>query len=145
MRHWPDDPEVQKDAHTWLAESGIEFDELAVIDSVDPISRARFDSYLNAAHVLARLAKGKPGVYPLEGVHDYLKRQQDFAVSHGFVSWVVEIAIARTLLYQSAGKKDEAFETLEVALNGAAPTGLLRIFLDESEPLQALLEELKPD
>ena len=38
MRHWPDDPDVQKDAHTWLAQSGIEFDELAVIDSVDPIS-----------------------------------------------------------------------------------------------------------
>ena len=28
-----------KDAQTWLDQSGIEFDELAVINSVDPISR----------------------------------------------------------------------------------------------------------
>jgi len=144
MRYWPEDPDVQKDASTWLAQSEIQFDELAVIDSVDPISRARFVSYLNAAHVLARLSKGKPGVFPVEGVHAYLKRQHDFAVSHGFVNWVVEIAIARTLLYQAAGKKDEALETLEGALSAAAHTGLLRIFLDECEPLQALLEEAKP-
>ena len=39
-----------------------------MIDSVDPISTTYFESYLNAAHVLARLAKGKPGVYPVEGV-----------------------------------------------------------------------------
>ena len=56
----------------------------------------------------------------------------------------MEIAIARTLLYQAAGKKHEALETLEAALRAAAPTGLLRIFVDECEPLQALLEELKP-
>jgi LuxR family maltose regulon positive regulatory protein len=144
MRHWPDDADVQKDAHTWLAQLGIEFDELAVIDSIDPISRARFDSYLNAAHVLARLAKGKPGIHPVEGVHAYLKRQQDFAESRGFVSWVVAIAIARALLYQVSGKKHEALEALEGALSAAAPTGLYRIFVDECEPLQALLMELKP-
>ena len=144
IRHGPDDPDVQRDASTWLAQSGIKFDELTVIDSVDPVSTTSFETYLNAAHVLARLAIGKPGAYPADGVHAYLKRQQDFAESHGFVSWVVEIAIARTLLYQAEGKKHEALETLEAALSAAAPTGLLRIFLDECEPLQSLLEELKP-
>ncbi|HLE52169.1 MAG TPA: LuxR C-terminal-related transcriptional regulator [Anaerolineales bacterium] len=143
MRHWPGDPQVQKDAYTWLAQSGIEFDKLAAIDSIDPVSTTSFESYLNTAHVLARLAKEKPGVYPLEGVHDYLKRQQDFAASRGFASWVVEIAIARTLLYQAAGKMYEALKTLEGALSAAAPMGLFRIFVDECEPLQALLEELK--
>jgi LuxR family maltose regulon positive regulatory protein len=143
IRNKPDDADVQKDAYTWLTQSGIEFDDLAVIDSVDPINTSIFESYLNAAHVLARLAKGRPGVFPLEGVHAYLKRQQDFAASHGFVSWVVEIAIARTLLYQAVGMKYEALETFEAALSAAAPTGLLRIFLDECEPLQALLKEIK--
>jgi LuxR family maltose regulon positive regulatory protein len=143
MRHWPGDPQVQKNANTWLAKSGIEFDELAAIDSIDLVSTTSFESYLNTAHVLARLAKEKPGVYPLEGVHDYLKRQQDFAASRGFASWVVEIAIARTLLYQAAGKMYEALKTLEGALSAAAPMGLFRIFVDECEPLQALLEELK--
>jgi LuxR family maltose regulon positive regulatory protein len=143
IRDRPDDPDVQKDAFTWLAQSGIKFDELAVIDSVDPVSTTNFERYLNAAHVLARLAKGKPGAYPVEGVHAYLKRQQDFAASRGFASWIVDIAIARTLLYQAAGKKYDALKTLEGALIAAAPIGLFRIFVDESEPLQALLEELK--
>ena len=144
MRHWPDDPDVQKAASTWLAQSGIEFDELAVIDAVDPISRARFDSCMNAAHVLACLARRNPGVYPIEDTQTYLKRQQDFAVSRGFISWVVEIAIARTLLYQAARQKNEALETLEEALSAAAPTGLFRILVDEGESLRALLVELKP-
>jgi LuxR family maltose regulon positive regulatory protein len=144
MRHWPDDPDVQGDAHTWLAKSGIEFGELAVIDGVDPISTTNFESYLNVARVLARLAKEKSSVYPLESVHTYLESQQDFAASQGFVSWGVEIAIARTLLYQAAGTRVEAINILEGALCMAAPTGLFRIFLDEGEPLRALLEELKP-
>jgi LuxR family maltose regulon positive regulatory protein len=144
MRHWPDDPVVQKDAYTWLAQSGIEFKALGVLSSVDPISRSRFNCYLNTAHVLARLARRKPGTYPLDSVHDYLKRQQDFAVSQGFVNWVVEIALARTSLYQAEGKKLDALKTLEEAISAAEPTGLWRIFLDECEPLQALLEELKP-
>ena len=50
---------------------------------------------------------------------------RNFAETHGFVSWVVEIAIARTLLYQAAGKKHEALETLEVALSGSSTHGSL--------------------
>lgn len=144
IRHWSDDPEVQKDASTWLAQSGINFDELAVIEGIDPVSSTSFEINLNAAHVLARLAKKKPEGYPLKGVHDYLKRQQDFAASRGFSSWVVETAIARTLLYQAEGNKDEALKTLEGAIIAAAPTGFFRIFLDEGESLHALLRELKP-
>jgi LuxR family maltose regulon positive regulatory protein len=144
LRHWPDDPDVRKDASTWLAQSGIEFAELAVVDGVDPLSTSIFEWYLNVAHVLARLALRKMDAYPVEDAQAYLKRQQDFAVSHGFVSWAVEIAIARIVLYQAAGKKIEALETLQEALSTAAPTGLWRIFLDECDPLQTLLEELKP-
>ena len=90
------------------------------------MSMAYFESYLGAAHVLARLAKrDSPGAYPLEDVHAYLERQQDFAEAHGFVSPVVEIAIARTLLYQAAGKKDEALKMLEEALSDSSAHGSL--------------------
>jgi LuxR family maltose regulon positive regulatory protein len=144
IRHWPGDPDVHKVAQTWLGQPEIEFGARAVIDSVDPMSEAYFERNIGAAQVLARLAQGKPGAYPLEDVHSYLERQQDFAETHGIVSWVVAIAIAKTLLYQAGGKKEEALETLELALSAAASTGLLRIFLDEGELLQALLEEVKP-
>ncbi len=148
MCYWFNDPDVQQDARTWLDKIGIAFEKLAVIHSVDPMSTAYFESYISAAHVLARLAKGKVGVsipilYTLNNVQAYLERQQDFAATHAFVSPVVEIAIARTLLYQAAGMKDEALKMLEGGLKAAAPTGLFRIFLDECEPLQPLLEEIK--
>ncbi len=143
MRYWPNNPDVQQDAYVWLAQSGIEFNKLEVIKSVDPTSTGCFEGYLNAAHVLAHLARVKPGTYPLEDVHAYLERQEDFAASRGFASWVVVIAIARIQLYQAAGKRHEALETLEGALSAAAHTGLWRIFLDEGEPLKALLGELK--
>jgi LuxR family maltose regulon positive regulatory protein len=144
LRHWSNDPDVGKEAQTWLAQSGIEFDRLAVIDSVDPLHIDHLESRLNAAHVLAHLAKGGAGAYPVEDAQAYLKRQEDFAVSRGLVSQAVEITLARTLLHQAAGKKDEALNTLEIALGAAAPTGLFRIFPDEGGPIQALLQELKP-
>jgi LuxR family transcriptional regulator, maltose regulon positive regulatory protein len=150
MRHWPTDPDVQRDARTWWAQSGIEFGKLPVIHSVVPMSMAHFESYLAAAHVLARLAPGpqlawgQPGAYPLQDVHAYLQRQHDFAAAHDFAGPVVQIAIARTLLYEAAGKKHEALKTLEDALARAAPTGLFRAFVDECDPLRALLEELRP-
>jgi LuxR family transcriptional regulator, maltose regulon positive regulatory protein len=144
LRHWADDPGVQTDAYTWLVQSGIEFTDLAIIDSVDPISTSRFECYINAAHVLSRLLKENSGLYPFEGAQDYLKRQQDWAASCGFSSWVVEIAIVRTLLNQAIGKKSEALKLLEEALSAAAPMGLFRSFVDEGKPMQDLLEELKP-
>jgi LuxR family transcriptional regulator, maltose regulon positive regulatory protein len=144
LRHWPDDPDIEKDANKWLAQAGIEFSEVEVINSVDPNSTAYFESIIKTAQVMARLAKKMTCAYPLEKIHSYLERQQDFAESNGFVSWVVEIAITRTLLFWAEEKGEKARETLTVAINSAAPTGLFRIFLDECVPLQSLLEELKP-
>jgi LuxR family transcriptional regulator, maltose regulon positive regulatory protein len=144
LRHWPADLNVRKEAATWLAQAGIEFAALAVIDRVDSTSTAILEGYLNAAHVLARLAKEKPGGYPLDDVHTYLRRQQAFATTHGFVSSIVEITIARSLLYQAAGQQVDALATLHAALQAAGPTGLFRLFVDEGDPLRALLQELKP-
>ena len=144
LRHWPDDPGVIGDARLWLAQAGIEFEQRAVIQGVDPMSVATFESHLGATHVLARLAPAMSGAYPLEPVQTYLQRQGEFAQTRGIIHWVVAVAIARTLLYQAAGQKAEALATLEGALTAAAPTGLLRIFVDEGEPVRALLAELKP-
>jgi LuxR family maltose regulon positive regulatory protein len=142
LRHWSGDSQVQLDARTWL--SGIKFGELAVVGSLNPSSAAQFETYLNAAYVVVRLAKEIPGVLPMDGVDEYLKRQLEFAETHGILSWVVAVAIVRTLLYEAVGKKEEAFKHLAMALRAAAPTGLLRIFVDECELLGPLLAERKP-
>jgi LuxR family transcriptional regulator, maltose regulon positive regulatory protein len=142
--HWPGDSYAQADAQAWLDESGIEFRRLAVISSLNPASTAQFESYLNAAYVMACLAKAMPGAYSLEGVQEYLERQTQFAESHGLLNWVVEVAIVQAEIYQGMGKKEKALETLAGPLRIAAPTGLFQIFVDECETLQSLLEALKP-
>jgi LuxR family transcriptional regulator, maltose regulon positive regulatory protein len=38
----------------------------------------------------------------------------------------------------------DALATLHAALQAAGPTGLFRLFVDEGDPLRALLQELKP-
>jgi len=108
LRTKPHDPDVQKDAQTWLSQSGIELDKMEVVSRLSPASSAHFESYLNAAHVLARLARAMPGAYPLDGVHSYLTRQADFAEKHEIVHWRVAIAVARILLYLAEDRKSEA-------------------------------------
>jgi LuxR family maltose regulon positive regulatory protein len=143
LRYWPDDPDLQRDARSWLSLSGINFGNMAAIDSLNPSSTAWLESYLNAAYVLAHLAKAMPGAYPINDLHAYLKRQFEFAERHGIFSWVVMIAIVRVVLYLASGKKQEALKTLEVAVRAAEPTGLFRLFVDEYEALGPLLRELK--
>lgn len=144
MRHWPDDAEAREDSQTWLNQSGIKFGELEVSESIDPISMASFEGYLNAGHVVAGVVKARPGAYPVEGVHHYLKRQQSFATARGYIYREVAVAIARALLEQATGKKREALESLEGGLRAAVTTGLFRVFVDEGAPMCALLEEIKP-
>ena len=144
IHHWPQDPQVQLDAQTWLDGSGIKFGKQAVVSSLNPASAAQFESFLNAAYVMVRLAKARPGAYSMEDVHAYLERQTQFAKAHGIISWVVAAAIVMTQLHEAAGKRDKALETLEGALRAAAVTGLFRVFVDESDQLQPLLKALKP-
>jgi len=142
--HWPEDPQVQFEAQEWVAQSGVDFSKLGVLQSLNPANTAHFDSCIHAAYVLAFLAKSTPGAYAMEGAQAYLERQMEFAQAHGIISWVVTIALARTQLYVAAGRKDRALEALALALKTAAPTGLLRVFIDECDSLQPLLEILKP-
>jgi LuxR family maltose regulon positive regulatory protein len=142
--HWPDDPDVQQDAHTWLVQSGIKFAQLDVIRRVDPISQSNFEINIRSVHVLACLARRNPGAYSIEDAHIYLNRQQEIATSQGLASWTVEIAIAKSLLCQAEGKRVEALDNLELALSVAVDRGLFRIFVDEGKPLQGLLVKLKP-
>lgn len=138
------DDEDARQARSWLVSLGLEHRPPEVIRSVDPISEAHFETYLSAAQVLARLVEASPGSYRLDSMLDYLLRQQDFYASRGIVAWAVAAAITRTLLYRAAGMRLAALESLEAALVAAEPTGLFRIFVDECESLQDLLEELKP-
>ncbi len=144
LRHWPRDLQIELDARTWVTGSGIELSERAVIRSLNPASAAELESRLNAANVVIRLAKAAPGAHALEQVHTYLQRQREFAEARGILHWAAAVAITQTRLHEAEGKKEKALEALRAAIKIAEPAGLFRIFVDEGEPLPALLEALKP-
>ncbi|MEZ4868552.1 MAG: LuxR C-terminal-related transcriptional regulator [Caldilineaceae bacterium] len=150
-----------EEARRWLTQPDVSFDHLPDITGVDPLARIYFQTYLCAAHTLARLAaynsatdgnlpgppQGRvpfrnplPVTEPLPKVHTYLARQEKFAESHGLVGWLVELWLVRALLYQAEGKVAEARRMMQSALRAAAPRGYLRVFLDEGDLLRPLLE-----
>lgn len=55
---------------------------------------------------------------------------------------LIEIGLARAVLYQAEGRGEEALRMFRPALAAAAPRGYCRIFLDEGDLLRPLLDSL---
>jgi len=129
-----------EEARLWLTQSGIRFDTLPDLTGADPVNEIHFRTYVNAAHILARLSARDSKAYPLWGVHKYLVRQEKFAEAHGLVGWLIEIYLARAMMYHVEGNADDARRAIESALKASAPRGYFRLFLDEGGLLRPLLE-----
>jgi LuxR family maltose regulon positive regulatory protein len=142
------DPAVHKssleEAHLWVTQSTVRFGNLPDITGVDPMSETYFRTHLSAAHVLTRLAARNPQAYSLLDVHKYLARQEKFSEEHELLGWLIEIWIARALMYHVEGKAEDARRTIEAALSASAPRGYFRIFLDEGDLLRPLFESIEP-
>jgi LuxR family transcriptional regulator, maltose regulon positive regulatory protein len=69
--------------------------------------------------------------------------QQQIARECGWGARSLELAILDALACQAAGDTDRAYAALQRALTQAEPQGFLRTFLDEGEPLRALLWEYR--
>jgi LuxR family maltose regulon positive regulatory protein len=131
-------------AQRWVAQTAVAFSTLPDIIGVDPVSRIHFQTYLCAAHILARLAVRNPKAYPLLDVHTYLARQERFAQTHRLVGWLVEIWLVRALLYQVAERAEDAYNLIQQALRASAPRGYFRLFIDEGDLVRSLLESVAP-
>ena len=105
LRHCPDDRAVWKDAYTWLAQSGIEFDELEVIGSVDPVNRIFRDATLARRMCWHAWRKGRPGRRACTRLRRLrlLEAPDEFAKTHGIPA-MVEVAIARTCSIRRRGR-----------------------------------------
>ena len=133
-----------EEAHLWVAQAAIRFNNLPDITGFDPVSEAYFQAYLCAAHILTRLASRNPQADSLSVVHNYLDRQERFAEVNELVGWLVEIWLVRALMYQVEGKAEDAHQMMHAALSASAPRGYFRIFLDESDLVRPLLESVEP-
>jgi LuxR family transcriptional regulator, maltose regulon positive regulatory protein len=140
IRDWAAHKTSLEEAHLWVAQAAVRFNNVPDITGVDPVSRMSFQAYLSVAHTLTRLAVRDPQAYALRDVHTYFARQESFADSHALIGWLVEIWIVRALMYHVEGSVEDAHRLIQAALSTTAQQGYFRIFLDESDLVRPLLE-----
>jgi len=144
VHDWGANKTSLEEAHLWVTQAAVRFNNLPDITGVDPVSEIHFQAYISAAHILTRLAVRNPQAYSLLDVHNYLARQERFADTHELVGWLVEIWIVRALMYQVEGRAKDAHHMIQAALSASAQRGYFRIFLDEGDLVRSLLESAGP-
>ncbi|HEU5090320.1 MAG TPA: LuxR C-terminal-related transcriptional regulator, partial [Roseiflexaceae bacterium] len=77
----------------------------------------------------------------IDGALMLLERLLVAATSQGRIDSVIEILLLLALAYQAQHRATNALEVLEQALQLAWPEGYMRRFVDEGEPMTALLRE----
>ena len=112
---------------------------LSVEDGDLPYSRE--GTYLALARVRIVLAREDLTTPFLQDVLYLLDRLLRDAEAKARLGSVLEILIVRALTLEAQGNRTSALSTLERALVLAAPEGYIRLFVDESAPMLALLRQ----
>ncbi len=112
-------------AEAWVRQSGLNPD--------DAPSLQRHAGYLTLAHVL--MAQGEA-----ETSAGLLARLAQATQTAGRVGNLIETQVLQAVNFWRGGGMDSAMETLRQALILAEPQGYVRVFLDEGQPMQAILE-----
>jgi len=118
----------------WADTSG-----LSVEDEDLPYSRE--GEYLALARVRIEQACDDPTTPFLQDVLHLLDRLLQDAEAKARLDSVLQILVLRALALESQADQPSALSTLERALVLAAPEGYLRLFVDEGEPMLALLRQ----
>ncbi|RPI24451.1 MAG: helix-turn-helix transcriptional regulator, partial [Chloroflexota bacterium] len=85
----------------------------------------------------------QPGSYlkELEAFEQFLEHQLKTARQGGWKNWELEVMILQALTWKCRGKIEQAITCLQAALELAEPEGYVRIFVDEGEAMQDLLQQ----
>jgi LuxR family maltose regulon positive regulatory protein len=119
----------------WADSSGLSIED-------EDLPYPREGEYLALARVRIFEARSDSVNPLLRDVLHLLERLQKSAEANARTSSVLEILVLRALAYQAQGDRDASLSTLERALLQAEPEGYIRLFVDEGEPMQALLREM---
>jgi len=117
------------DAREWARQRGV-----ATAD--EPSYLAEFDQLTLARLLVAEHRASGVGAIDAIGVLD---RILDAARGTGRGAGLVEAHLVRALAHDAAGDPDAALADLGRALADGVPAGYLRLFVDEGEPMRALL------
>jgi LuxR family maltose regulon positive regulatory protein len=116
----------------WADTSSLSFED-------DDLPYSREGEYLALARVRIVQACGDPQSPLLLDVLRLLDRLLQDAEPKARLDSVLQILIVRALALEALGDRPSALSTLERALMLAEPEGYIRLFVDEGEPVWALL------
>jgi LuxR family maltose regulon positive regulatory protein len=119
-------------ARAWAESTGFSFE--------DPPAMIKITPYLalTAIRLAESRAQGDPNL--MAGMVPFLDGMIDLVGAFGHVYFLVRLQLFRALALDLLDEKREAVTTLHKALALAEPGQLLRLFLDQGAPMQALLE-----
>lgn len=121
------------EAQHWVAENGLSVED-------DLIYLREFE-HITLARVLLAQGQQAEEADALEQALSFLERLAQSAEEGGRLGHVIEAYIVLAVAHQSQGNRTKALAALERALAFAAPEGYVRVFVDEGEPMRALLHQ----
>jgi LuxR family maltose regulon positive regulatory protein len=146
VRLWLAQGDVEAAVH-WLAERGYSLAEapqtraevrLPELEKADDLINRHMRSYEDLLMARTLLALDRPAdALPLLDQHIAMLEQQGRRRSRR----MIEVLSQKALALQAQGDVDQALTCLESALSIAEPGGLMRIFVDEGEPMLQLLRQ----
>jgi LuxR family transcriptional regulator, maltose regulon positive regulatory protein len=133
-------------ARVWLDQgdliTAVRWAETCGLRADDEPNYPQEGEYLTLARVLMAQGQEDPSGRHLDDALGLLDRLLRAAEDGGRMGSVIEILVLRALALEKQGDPSEALAALERALILAQPEGYVRVFVDEGEPMAALLSEL---
>ncbi len=118
----------------WREECGLSTDD-------EDLSYSREGEYLTLARVRIAQGRADPAGSFLQDALGLLARLLSDAEAKARVSSVLETLLLRALAFDAQGNRTQALASLVRALLLAEPEGYTRLFIDEGEPMVALLRQ----
>jgi LuxR family maltose regulon positive regulatory protein len=118
----------------WAREQGLSVDD-------DLSYLHEFEHIILARVLIARYRVDREDVCIDEAIR-LLDRLLEAAEEVGRIGSVIEILVVQALAHQAQGNLSLALTLLERALSLAEPEGYARVFVDEGQPMAALLQEV---
>jgi LuxR family maltose regulon positive regulatory protein len=118
-------------AQAWIANSGLSPD-----DSEASHPGQREVGYLSLARVLNAQGRQTEALSLLDRLMESAQAEERFGSA-------IAIFVLQSLVYQTQSDRASALERLEHALALAEPEGYVRVFLDEGDPMRALLADIQ--
>ncbi len=107
-----------------------------ITDLPEHFNEMNFYTYFTLAQY--HIASGHP-----ERVHTLLSRMADDAITGDRYGRLLEVRVLQTLAFHQGNDPENALQLAVEAVKLAEPGGYVRIFLDEGDPMQAILTALK--